>query len=293
MVFSWQSGSSPVGGTIACNVSLEDDLGNLVTNDSSTVTVALSGAGGGSLQGTVSVPVVGGVASFSGLSVDRAGNYKLVATDGTLTAATSWAFTITPPATHLAFLAGPTSGMPGVTLAPISVAVEDASGTIVTNYIGSIGLHEDCLTSSFSSSQTLQGTTTVDVQNGIATFSNVSLDVEGTYDLFAAVTGAEIGTTLDNVTIGSVAPPRLVFSRQPFGTLRAGQPVGLLGVSIWDSSSQVEVRNGSNITVNVQNSSGAVVQMLTEAAQSGMADFSGTHLSGHWGCTRLRPAGAA
>ncbi len=190
LVFSWQPRSNPVGGTVVCNVLLEDDHGNLVTNDSSTVTVALSGAGGGSLQGTVSVPVVGGLASFNGLSVDQAGNYKLVATDGTLTAATSSAFTITPTATHLAFLAGPTSGMPGVTLAPVSVAVEDTSGTIVTNYMGSIELFAECLTSSFSSCQTLQGTTTVDVQNGIATFSNVSLGVEGTYAFQAALTGA-------------------------------------------------------------------------------------------------------
>ncbi len=77
------------------------------------------------------------------------------------------------------------------------------------------------------------------------------------------------------MTIGSVAPPRLVFSGEAFGTLRAGQPIDVIGVNIWDSSSQVEVNNGSNITLNVLNSSGAVVQTLTEAAQYGTADFSG------------------
>ncbi|MBW3661125.1 MAG: hypothetical protein KY397_05775, partial [Gemmatimonadetes bacterium] len=60
------------------------------------VTVAI-GTGGGTLSGTKTVTAVDGVATFSDLSIDAAGEgYTLEASADGLTSATSAAFAITP-----------------------------------------------------------------------------------------------------------------------------------------------------------------------------------------------------
>ena len=81
----------------AITVEVEDALGNLVTSDNSNVTLSIgSNPSGGNLLGTLTVAAVNGVATFSGLEIDTAGNgYTLVASDGGLTSATSAAFNIT------------------------------------------------------------------------------------------------------------------------------------------------------------------------------------------------------
>ena len=95
-------------------VKVLDQFGNLVTSDTSNVTVAIgTNAGGGTLSGTTTVAASGGVASFSTLSIDRVGNgYTLTAADGGLTGATSGSFNITlSTATHLVFGVQPSLGL--------------------------------------------------------------------------------------------------------------------------------------------------------------------------------------
>ena len=81
-------------------VSVEDDYGNVVGTDNSSVTVAIgTNPGGGTLGGTVTVAAVNGVATFSNLSINKAGTgYTLTATDGSLSGATSNSFNATPVA---------------------------------------------------------------------------------------------------------------------------------------------------------------------------------------------------
>ena len=89
-----------------------DAFNNLVTGDTSNVTVAIgTNAGGGTLSGITTVPAVGGIATFSTLSIDKTGTgYTLSAADGSLTSATSTGFNITPAAAHhLGFGVQPTT----------------------------------------------------------------------------------------------------------------------------------------------------------------------------------------
>jgi hypothetical protein len=81
----------------AVKVELVDAFGNVLTNDGTDkVTVAFgSNPGGSTLGGTATVTVSGGVATFSNLSVSKAGNgYTLVASSGSLPALTSASFNI-------------------------------------------------------------------------------------------------------------------------------------------------------------------------------------------------------
>ena len=83
-------------GTFGLTVQVEDRLGNLAT--SGTVTVALgNNPGDATLGGTLSVPVVDGLATFTGLSLNQSGtNYTLkVSVDGVTGALTTSDITVT------------------------------------------------------------------------------------------------------------------------------------------------------------------------------------------------------
>ena len=76
-----------------------DAYGNVVTsNNSVVVTIAIStNPSGGTLSGTKVRTVSNGVATFSGLSINRSGNgYRLRVTSPSLSSATSASFNITP-----------------------------------------------------------------------------------------------------------------------------------------------------------------------------------------------------
>src|SRR5207247_1592668 len=105
----------------AVTVRVLDQFDNLVTTDTSNVTVAIgTNAGGGTLSGTTTVAAVGGTASFSTLSIDKTGlSYTLTATDGTLGAGTSAPFNINPDvADHLVFGQQPLNGATDTPLNP-------------------------------------------------------------------------------------------------------------------------------------------------------------------------------
>src|SRR5206468_5927342 len=81
-------------------VSAQDGAGNTDANFAGSVTIALgTNPSGGTLSGTTTVTAVNGVATFSNVRIDRAGNgYTLQAAASGLTAATSAAFNVaTPP----------------------------------------------------------------------------------------------------------------------------------------------------------------------------------------------------
>ena len=78
IAFLQQPTDAQVNATIspAVTVQLLDVRGNLVTTASDSVTLSIStNPGGGSLGGTVSVNAVNGVATFSDLSIDAAGDW--------------------------------------------------------------------------------------------------------------------------------------------------------------------------------------------------------------------------
>src|SRR2546422_957992 len=94
--------------TPAVQVAIQDAFGNTVTGATNAVTLTLAtNPGSGTLVGTKTVNAVGGIATFSGLSIDKAGTgYTLAATSVILAAATSAAFDITLPLTFAAVSAG-------------------------------------------------------------------------------------------------------------------------------------------------------------------------------------------
>jgi hypothetical protein len=100
LMFLQQPTDTAAGQTItpALTVAVVDQFGNVVTSDNSdTVTVAIgTNPSGGTLSGTLTVTVSGGIATFGDLSIDLFGDgYTLHATTTGLTDTDSAAFSIT------------------------------------------------------------------------------------------------------------------------------------------------------------------------------------------------------
>jgi hypothetical protein len=90
LVFALQPVSAPAGTVMSLSVEVRDANGAVVTAAAGNMTIAITpnaGPSGAVLQGTTTVPLVNGVASFSDLSLTRSGvGYSLDAAFGALTA---------------------------------------------------------------------------------------------------------------------------------------------------------------------------------------------------------------
>lgn len=186
---------SPIN-TSALTVSIQDQFGNTVTSNTSTVSLAIgNNPGAGSLNGTASLAAVAGVATFSTpLSVNKTGTaYTLVASSGSLTSITSAAFNITPGvANKLGFFVQPTNTLAGAVMSPVEVQIQDALGNLVPTASSSITLG----IGANPGSGTLSGTLTLATTNGAAIFSDLSINNGGTgYTLVASAPGLANGTS--------------------------------------------------------------------------------------------------
>ena len=99
----------------AIQVEIVDEAGRRVSGATDAVALSLVAENGAELVGTRVVNAVGGVATFSGLVVERAGSgYRVRASVGELEPAESEAFSIAPgAAVKLGFLGGPGEGVGG------------------------------------------------------------------------------------------------------------------------------------------------------------------------------------
>jgi hypothetical protein len=280
LVFSVQPSDAAAGVAIApdIQVTAQDANGNLTPAFTGNVTMAIAAnPGGGTLSGTVAVAAVGGIATFSTLSINKpAAGYTLSATSGTLTAATSNAFTISIGAlAQLVFTAQPTNATAGVAIAPaVVVTGRDAVGNTVTSFTGNVAV----FIGTNPASGTLSGTTTVAAVAGVATFSTLSIDQAGTGYQLQAAAGAVNSGLSSAFTIAAGAATQLSFVVPP------GTPTFTSGIAM-SPAFQVIAQDGfgntaTTFTGNVQVAivsnpgSGTLTGTLTKAAVAGIATFS-------------------
>ena len=125
-------------------VAVEDVGGNVVTTATNSITLAIGTNPGGTLACTANPKAAtGGSVTFAGCAITgTAGSYTLTASATGLTTATSSAFNITAgTATKLVFTTQPGGGADGAAWGTQpTVAVEDASGNVVTTATNSITL---------------------------------------------------------------------------------------------------------------------------------------------------------
>ncbi len=159
----------------------EDAFGNLITGDNTTLVTATIAGGAGTLQGTTTVTVLGGVAVFSGLSDDTAGTISLVFSTATSVSSASTPIVVAPAAPSVLVIG--TQPSPSVTagqafaIQPV-IYEADAYGNIETSDSTS-----HATVSLAAGAGVLLGRTTVTLSGGIATFTGLSEDVAGTIAL--------------------------------------------------------------------------------------------------------------
>jgi hypothetical protein len=283
LAFTTEPGGGPSGTTWSQQpvVTVQDALGNTVTSDNSTVTLAINSQPGSgatlTCTGGLSKQAVNGVATFAGCQIaGQVGSYTLVATDGSLTAATSTAFNITPgAATQLVYLQQPTNAVAGSTITPsVTVQVEDASGNVET------GDNATTVTLAIGTNPgggTLSGTTTRTVASGVATFNDLSINKTGTGYTLNATSSPAHGTTASsafNITVG--AATQLVFTQQPTNTAAGATMTPSVTVAVEDANGNVETGDTTTtvtLAIGTNAGGGTLSGTLTKTVASGVATF--------------------
>ncbi len=106
-------------------------------------------------------------------------------------------------ASALGFFVQPSTANTGQVISPpVEVLVRDSIGSIDSSFTASITID----LASNSTGAALSGTTTVRPTNGIATFSNLSVNAAGTYTLQASASGAT-SVTSTSFSITTVTGP--------------------------------------------------------------------------------------
>ncbi len=159
----------------------EDQYGNIETTDNYTVVTVSLSSGTGPLQGTASVTVSDGEASFANLADDKAETIKLVFESSGLTPATSGAIVVSPAAAYrLVIETKPSSAATAGQAFAIQPVIEeeDQYGNIETSdnsTVISVSLE--------SGVGPLQGTNTATVSSGAASFSGLADNLAETITL--------------------------------------------------------------------------------------------------------------
>src|SRR5207237_9146855 len=142
--------------------------------------------GGGWRGGACSAELVGGVVTFSDLTLDKAAPGYWLSATGLGTATSSSFNIIAGTATQLVFGTQPGTITGGKSFSPaVKVRALDGLGNLATTFTGQV-----TVTLNSPGSGTLSGTTTVAAAGGVATFFSLSVNVAASgYTLTAAAAG--------------------------------------------------------------------------------------------------------
>ncbi|MFN2519343.1 MAG: hypothetical protein ABR604_09955, partial [Jatrophihabitantaceae bacterium] len=270
-------------------VAIQDAGGNTVTTDSSSVTLALTTPAGATLGCTANpTAAAGGIASFAGCKIDKAGTYTLTATDGALTSAVSNSLTISVGAASQ-FLVTPSTTTPNAGSSfTVTLTAADAGGNTVTSYIGTHTVTWTGAATSPGGNAPSYPTSSVAFTNGVSTTTlTATLFAAGNNDVTASATSPAVtGTT--TATVSALTASRLAWTSasNSAGTLSGicyfsctYTAVGGPGttfkakVSLTDAYGNLVNATGA-VTVTVTKSSGTFTGSATVTIASGTSQSS-------------------
>ena len=280
LAFLVQPGTATAGSAIAPAVQVEvlDAAGNRVTGSADPVTLAIgTNPGGSTLTGGGPVAAVSGVATFSGLVLNRTGaGYTLAATSGSLAGATSTAFTVNPgAATAVAITSAPSAAQSGVVIpTALVVRLVDASG----NTVPTTGT---TVTASLASGAgALGGTVSAGTVSGVATFTALVLTgTVGNYTINLAATGLTSVTT-GAIALSAGAPAGVAFQVQPSGVVAGATMSPAVTVRVLDGAGNLVTTATNQVTLGIGNNPGgaALTGGGPVSAVGGVATFGGLSL---------------
>jgi hypothetical protein len=287
LAFTTQPSSpSTAGASLLPVIKIQDQYNNTVSTDDRTITLTFAAnPGGATLDGTVSLATVSGVATWTGvqaMNITKAANgYQLQASHsgaayGGGDTVDSNAFNVTAAAAdHLAFSDDPASSLAGEALLPL-VSMQDVYGNTVTGDDRTI-----TLTLMNAGGATLDGITALLSTNGLAQWTGaqaMNITKPGSnYSLRASHDGAAFlgPATADSATfdISHNVPHHLAFTVQPVDTT-AGQAL-LPEVTILDLYDNTCTTDDRTITLSISTNPGGAALNGTVAllSTSGVATW--------------------
>ena len=220
--------SVTAGQGFGLTIKVEDGFGDVVTSYNGSVTISLgSNPSGGTLGGTLTVTAVDGIATFSGLTLNKVGSgYTLKASGGSFTTtATTSGIAVTPAAaTHLVVTTEPPSSVTAGTSFGLKITAEDAYGNVAASFTGSVAI----ALSSNPGGSTLGGTLTAKASAGVASFSGLTLNKVGSgYTLKVSSGSLTTTATTSGIAVTPAAATHLVVTTEPPSNVAAGVKFGL------------------------------------------------------------------
>jgi streptogramin lyase len=173
-----EPGSVTAGSGFTLSTAIEDAYGNVVTSANYAVTVALNGNPGDStLGGTLSVPASNGVASFGGLTLNKAASgYTLEVSSSGLGGVATSPFPVTPAAaSQLVITQQPPATVTVNGTFGLQATIEDAYGNVVTSSSNTVKV---ALADNPAGAK-LGGTLSIKSSLGVAAFSGLTLNKVG------------------------------------------------------------------------------------------------------------------
>src|SRR5882724_5557212 len=264
LAFVQQPTTTTAGQTIspAVTVQIHDANGNLTTSTASVGIAILFNPSSGTLNGGTPISAVSGTATFSNLSIDKAGvNYTVQATSTGLTSASSLQFTINNPAPTLASIA-PASGNLSDTLDVVFNGTNYLSGVTNVDFGANITVN------------------TVTVNSGTGLTANITIGSGATVgprnvSVTNSAPGAGTATLTNGFTVNNPTTTTVVTSSSVGNTSTYGQSVTFTATVTTASGTPT----GSITFYDSASCSGTVLAGPTNLDANGKASFTTTSLS--------------
>lgn len=227
--------------------------------------VALTTDANGLVTATGNLPTTAGTYTVTATSSSISGASAALSLTMIAGTATKLAFTVPGATTGYSASAGQSIATPAIV-----VAVEDQFNNLVTTSAAPVSV---AITSGAGASgAVLSGTTSLAAASGLATFTNLSLNLpSSTYTLTAAASGLASVVSLP-IAIVTGPPAQLAFITQPTATL-PGATISSFVVRLLDQSGNLTTGTNSVSLSVATGTSGAVLSGATVTAVNGNATF--------------------
>jgi hypothetical protein len=175
------------------------------------------------------------------------------------------------PSEHLLVTAQPPASLTAGSVFGLTVSAYDQSGSLDTSFQGTVTL----AIASNPGGSVLGGTLTATAQNGVITFSDLTLNRSGIGYTVLVSSGGAVAATTDAFDVTPAAASQLVVTTQPPAGVVAGSGFGLV-ISAEDPFGNVDTNFVGSVGVGLATNPGGAILggVVSATAQSGKAVFS-------------------